>query len=209
MTRVITPQGSRRERKKLAFRSRIIAVAIELFSRDGIENVTVEQIAEAADIGKGTVYNYFETKEAIIVAFMVELERRVQARVRRLMATTGSLDSILAEFIRLQFRLKKRYHKFVRVFLGQMFLHTDSFLPYMAEMQKAIDPPMDELFRALQHRGLLRRDINVAELILTFKTIQLGLTALWAVEGPPFRGTEHVLQQEIRLFCEGLKETIA
>ena len=207
MTRVITPQGSRRERKKLAFRSRIIAVAIELFSRDGIENVTVEQIAEAADIGKGTVYNYFETKEDIVVAFMVELERRVQARVQRLTATTGSLDSILAEFVRQQFRLKKRYHTFVRVFLGQMFLHTDSFLPYMSEMQKAIDPPMDELFRALQQRGLLRKDVNVAELILIFKTIQLGLTALWAVEGPPFRGTEHVLKQEIRLFCEGLKET--
>jgi len=207
MTRVIKLQGSRRERKKSAVRSRIIATAIELFSRNGIANVTVEQIAEDADIGKGTVYNYFETKEDIVVAFMVELEARVQARVRRLTAMAGSLDSILAEFVRQQFRLKKRYHKFVRVFLGQMFLHTDSFLPYMAEMQKAIDPPMDELFRALQQRGLLRRDVNIAELVLVFKTMQLGLTALWAVEGPPFRATEYILKQEIRLFCEGLKET--
>jgi hypothetical protein len=127
--------------------------------------------------------------------------------VRRLTAMAGSLDSILAEFVRHQFRLKKRYHKFVRVFLGQMFLHTDSFLPYMAEMQKAIDPPMDELFRALQQRGTLRQDVNVPELVLVFKTMQLGLTALWAVEGPPFRATEYILKQEIRLFCEGLKET--
>ena len=207
MTKVIHPREPRRERKKSAVRSRIITVAVELFSRNGIENVTVEQIAEAADIGKGTVYNYFTTKEDIVVAFMVKLEARVQARVRRLKATTGSLDSILAEFVRHQFRRKKRYHEFVRVFLGQMFLHTDSFLPYMAEMQKAIDPPMDELFRALQQRGLLRKDINIAELIVIFKTMQLGLTALWAVEGPPFRGTETVLAQEIRLFCEGLKET--
>jgi len=54
---------------------------------------------------------------------------------------------------------------------------------------------------------VLRKDINLTELILVFKTMQLGLTALWAVEGPPFRATEYVLQQEIRLFCEGLKET--
>ena len=207
MTTVINSRGSRRERKKSAVRSQIIQAAMELFSRNRIENVTVEQIAEAADIGKGTLYNYFSTKEDIVVAFLVEIEARVQARVRRLKATTGSLDSILAEFVRHQFRLKKRYHKFVRVFLGQMFLHTDSFLPYMTEMQKAIDPPMEELFRALRERGLLRKDINLAELIVIFKTMQLGLTALWAVEGPPFRGTEFVLAQEIRLFCEGLKET--
>ncbi|HLN01612.1 MAG TPA: TetR/AcrR family transcriptional regulator [Bryobacteraceae bacterium] len=205
MTTVIEP--SRRERKKSAVRSKIIAAAIELFSRKGIENATVEQIAEAADIGKGTVYNYFETKEDIVVAFMADLERRVQARLHRLAALTGPLDSILAEFIRLQLQRKKRYHKFVRVFLGQMFLHTDSFMPYMAEMQKAIDPPMEKLFRALQQRGLLRQDVNLSELILIFKTMQLGLTALWAVEGPPFRGTEYILTQEIKLFCEGLKET--
>jgi AcrR family transcriptional regulator len=207
MTRVIKPQGSRRERKKSAVRSRIIAAAIELFSRNGIEKATVEQIAEAADIGKGTVYNYFDTKEDIIVAFMADLERRVQARLHRLAALSGSLELILAEFVRLQLRRKKEYHKFVRVFLGQMFLHTESFLPYMAEMQKAIDPPMEKLFRALQERGLLRRDVSLPELIVIFKTMQLGLTALWAVEGPPFRATEYVLKQEIRLFCEGLKET--
>jgi len=88
-----------------------------------------------------------------------------------------------------------------------MFLHADSFLPYMTEMQKAIDPTMEKLFRALQERGALRKDVNLTELVLVFKTMQLGLTALWAVEGPPFRGTEYILKQEIRLFCEGLKET--
>jgi hypothetical protein len=41
-------------------------------------------------------------------------------------------------------------------------------------------------------------------LIVVFKTIQLGLAALWAIEGPPFRGTEKILNQEIKIFCEGL-----
>lgn len=197
---------TRRQRKKAAVRAQIIAVAIEMFSRHGIAKVTVEQIAEAADIGKGTIYNYFQTKEDIVVAFMVDLERRVQARLNDLANSTESLDSILAEFVRLQFRRKKRYHAFVRVFLGQMFLHTDSFLPYMVEMQKTIDPPMEKLFQGLQQRRLLRSDVSVAELVVVFKTVQLGLTALWAVEGPPFPGMEFILQREMKLFCEGLRE---
>lgn len=194
-----------RLRKKAAVRARIIATAVELFSRQGLVEVTVEHIADVADVGKGTIYNYFATKEDIVVAFMADLEAKIQARPLRSALSRGSLSSILMEFVRHHFRLKRPYHPFVRVFLGQMFVRTEQFLPYMVEMQKAIDPPLEELFRSLQARGVMRKDVQIAQLIPVFKTIHLGLTALWAVEGPPFRGTETVLKQEIKLFCEGLE----
>jgi hypothetical protein len=88
-----------------------------------------------------------------------------------------------------------------------MFFHTEQFVPYMAEMQKVIDPPLEKLFSGLQQRGAIRTDVSLQELILVFKTIHLGLTALWAVEGPPFRTAERVLKQEITLFCRGLAVT--
>ena len=88
-----------------------------------------------------------------------------------------------------------------------MFLHTEQFVPYMVEMQKAIDPPLERLFRSLQERGVMRGDVSLPELIMVFKTIHLGLTALWAVEGPPFQATERTLKREMTLFCEGLKVT--
>lgn len=205
MTAVTKPIAhQRRERKRAAIRGRIIATAIELFSRHGLEQVTVEHIADVADIGKGTIYNYFATKEDIIVAFMVQLETEIQAKLHRFTASKGPLESILTEFIRLQFRLKRAHHPFVRILLGQMFTRTEQFLPYMVEMQKAIDPPLEALFRDLQERGLLRKDVELPELIMIFKTVHLGLTALWAVEGPPFRETEKVLTREIKLLCHGL-----
>jgi AcrR family transcriptional regulator len=205
MTAVDKP-SARRQRKKDAVRSRIVEVAMKLFA-NGIDGVTVDRIAEAADIGKGTIYNYFQTKEDIVVAFMVDVERKVQSRIQCFTASTGALDEILAEFVRFQFRLKRRHHKFVRVFLAQMFLRTEQFFPYMVEMQKAIDPPLESLFRTLQQRKLVRTDVDLSQLIQTFKTIQLGLTALWAVEGPPFIGTETTLKLEMKLFSEGLKAT--
>lgn len=167
----------------------------------------MDRIAEAADVGKGTIYNYFQAKEDIVVAFLADLERGVRARLRTFTASKGTLGSILAGFLGLQFRLKKRYHRFVRVFLGQMSLRTEDFLPYLAEIQKVIDPPLEALFRSLQQRGLVRTDVSLPELMLIFKTIHMGLTALWAVEGPPFRQTERVMREERRLFCEGLKGT--
>jgi AcrR family transcriptional regulator len=207
MTTVISSAEPRRKRKKAAVRAHILATAIQLFSQHGLDAVTVDQIADAADIGKGTIYNYFSTKEDIVVAFMVDFETRVQARVRRLVTSRGSLESILAGFIRFQFQMKEPYHQFVRVFLGQMFLHAEQFIPYMLEMQKTIDPPLEALFQGLQKRGRIRKDVSVPDLILIFKTIHLGLSALWAVEGPPFRYTRKTLKLEIKLFCQGLRTT--
>ena len=204
MTTVKKPPPSRRERKKNAIREQIVAKALALFSRQGIADVTVEQIAAAADVGKGTIYNYFPSKEHIVVAFMVNFEREVQKTLATI-TSQGTLDATLSAFVLRQFRMKERYHPFVRVFLTQMFQHTDQFLPYMAQIQKAIDPPLEKFFGRLQQRGAIRRDIQLRDLIMVFKTIQLGLTALWAIEGPPFRATESIVRQEMKLFCKGLE----
>lgn len=198
--------GSRRERKHVALRAQIVSTAIDLFSRHGIANVTVDHIADVADIGKGTVYNYFRAKEDILVAYMVEIERQVQIRIPDFTESRKSLDSILIEFLRFQFRLKKSYHAFVRVFLAQMLARTEEFLPYMTEMQKAIDPPLHRLFEGLQKRKLIRQDADLAMLAGVFKTMHMGLAALWAIEGPPFRGTDQILKEEIKWFCEGIEE---
>jgi AcrR family transcriptional regulator len=205
MNTVTKTLGSRRARKKAAIRERIVTTGIELFSRHGIAEVTVEQIAEAADIGKGTIYNYFHTKEDIVVAFMLEVERRVQARLGKFTASKAPAEEVLSQFICVQFRMKTRRLDFVRAMLRQMFTQTEEFVPYMAEIQSIIDPALEALFRSLQRRGAIRGDLNITELMGIFKTMHLGLTALWAIEGPPFRSTERVVRQEMRLFCEGLK----
>ncbi|HKS82141.1 MAG TPA: TetR/AcrR family transcriptional regulator [Candidatus Acidoferrales bacterium] len=204
MTIVTFSAKGRRNRKKAAVRSKIIGAAIRLFSEKGLEHVSVDQIAESADVGKGTIYNYFRSKEDIVVAFMADFERRALARIPSLLTSNRSLDRALADFARAQLRWRRPYHAFVRIFLAQMFSHTAEFMPHMVEMQKAIDAPMEALFQSLQQRGLMRKDVPLSELVLVFKTLRLGLTALWAVEGPPFLGTEKVLRRAMQIFSEGL-----
>lgn len=67
---------SRRQRKKEETRRKILETSFRLFSEKGFENTTVDQIAEGADIGKGTFYNYFTSKEAALFEFMEELGRK-------------------------------------------------------------------------------------------------------------------------------------
>jgi AcrR family transcriptional regulator len=56
---------SRVQRRQKQTRERIFRVAMELFQKKGFEQTTVSEITEAADIGKGTFFTYFPTKEAI------------------------------------------------------------------------------------------------------------------------------------------------
>lgn len=57
---------NRMERKKAEMKQKIITVAMTLFKNQGVDATTMEQIATEVDIAKGTLYNYFSVKEAII-----------------------------------------------------------------------------------------------------------------------------------------------
>ena len=77
--------GNRTERKKEETRQKVIGVALQLFRQNGLEATTMEQIAEVADIAKGTLYNYFPAKEAIIHEYIDRVSREKNAaRVERL-----------------------------------------------------------------------------------------------------------------------------
>ncbi|HEV2400249.1 MAG TPA: TetR/AcrR family transcriptional regulator [Candidatus Sulfotelmatobacter sp.] len=56
----------RRERKAAETRVRLFRCAVQLFAEHGFANVTVEDITEAADVGKGTFFNYFASKDHVL-----------------------------------------------------------------------------------------------------------------------------------------------
>ena len=60
-------QLTARKRQALEMRSRIQNVALDLFDRDGFENVSVEQIAQAAGCSVGNIYHYFKSKDELII----------------------------------------------------------------------------------------------------------------------------------------------
>jgi AcrR family transcriptional regulator len=63
----------RRERRAAETRVRLFRCALQLIAERGYTNVTVEDITEAADVGKGTFFNYFETKDHVL-GVMAEIQ---------------------------------------------------------------------------------------------------------------------------------------
>jgi AcrR family transcriptional regulator len=83
-----------RERKKEQTHLAIAEAARELFRERGFEAVTVAEIARAADVSEGTVFNYFPTKEDLFYAGMEAFESRLVEAVR----DRGPGESVLAAF---------------------------------------------------------------------------------------------------------------
>lgn len=60
------PAGGRREAGKLERRDRLYEAALSLFREQGYESTTVDQITRRAGLAKGTFFNYFPTKDAVL-----------------------------------------------------------------------------------------------------------------------------------------------
>lgn len=73
------PRGGLRERNAERMREQIFTAAIELFAARGHANVTIEQITARARVGKGTFFNYFSSKEAILTYFGGNQVERLQS----------------------------------------------------------------------------------------------------------------------------------
>ncbi|MEE6169694.1 MULTISPECIES: TetR/AcrR family transcriptional regulator [unclassified Mycolicibacterium] len=63
---------SRQQRRKQQTRSRLVGAARALIAERGVEGVGMSDIAQAADLGAGTIYNYFQTRDQIVEAVAEE-----------------------------------------------------------------------------------------------------------------------------------------
>ncbi|MFJ7497234.1 TetR/AcrR family transcriptional regulator [Streptomyces sp. NPDC097727] len=95
----MTEGMSLRERKKLQTRHRLLAAATELFAERGFDKVSVAEIAEAAEVSKMTVFNYFAGKEDLVLAPMEEHIGDVARVVRDRGPGESALAAVRRQFL--------------------------------------------------------------------------------------------------------------
>jgi len=94
MLRSVVLETGRRERKKAETRAALARAAMRLALERGVENVTTEAIAEAADVAPRTFRNYFSGKEEAIVAELADGMQTIGALLRARPADEPLWDSL-------------------------------------------------------------------------------------------------------------------
>ncbi|MEN2423103.1 TetR family transcriptional regulator [Streptomyces rimosus] len=99
------PGPGLRERKKLQTRQRLADVAFALFREHGFDNVTVAEIADAADVAVSTLFSYFPSKEALVFDEDEAYEQGLVAVVRERAEGVSIIDALEAQAARQLFGL--------------------------------------------------------------------------------------------------------
>lgn len=81
--RLLTLRSSPPQERSDAARNReaVLAAAADLFAKNGVENVSMDAVAAAAGVGKGTLFRRFGDKAGLAVALLDERERELQERI--------------------------------------------------------------------------------------------------------------------------------
>lgn len=87
-----------RERKKRETRQRIADIAMGLFLQRGFDNVTVAEVARAADVSVNTVFNYFRTKEDLFLDRSEETEDLLARAVRERRAGETAVEAVRRDY---------------------------------------------------------------------------------------------------------------
>ena len=87
----------RKEREKLLRKHSILNAAEKIFFKRGLESITIEEIAEEAELAKGTIYRYFQSKDELILAITLKAARIFNSiGEKQINACSGTWDKILA-----------------------------------------------------------------------------------------------------------------
>src|ERR1700677_1660123 len=90
-----TSSVGRRNRRAAETRLRLFRCALQLVAERGLPRVTIEDITEAADVGKGTFFNYFESKDHVLAAMVdVDLDK-VREALELAKAGKRSIQSVV------------------------------------------------------------------------------------------------------------------
>ncbi len=88
---------TRKEREREFKKQEILDAAIPIFAKKGFKATTLDEIAEQAEFGKGTLYNYFASKEDIYKEIIVRISKTHQENIKRIEKETVSFYDFIFE----------------------------------------------------------------------------------------------------------------
>jgi len=172
----------RRQRRSAEIRERLFRAALSLFAQKGFAETTVEDITEAADVGKGTFFNYFPSKDHILVAFGEMQLAKLEAAIAEVRRTNKPTSEFLRSLGPRMIQEPARNPEIIRALL-QAFLSTTPVREAMLDLHKRVQALHTQMIRLGQERGEIRGDLPAEEIAYAFRQIIFGTVLIWSLHG--------------------------
>ncbi len=193
-----------------ARRTQILAAAAQVFARKGFDRATITEIARTAGLAEGSIYNYFRSKEELLVHIPRQLAQPV---LRQLLehapapATTEEMEALLLRLATAMVERVRTHAKFLKVFFSALpYLSPAARDTYMQLLPVYGASALERILRDGIRAGYLRRDLNpviaarvVPGMLMFFLMVQEVLTGRRMV---PYDYDE-IIPEVVRVFLYG------
>nr|WP_320027156.1 TetR/AcrR family transcriptional regulator [uncultured Acetobacterium sp.] len=185
---------SRRDRKKLQVLNTLVEVTMKLFIEKGFEETTISEIATIADMGTGTFYNYFHSKEDLLKYVLAKKLDQTKDSLEALNHSSMSPPEKIAQIL---------------LTIGNIFKENQQLFNLCNRHLSLMGPPHGTEFRDIlvnmihegQKNGDFRNDIPIE--MITELFMGLIKSAITSHSKIPF---ETNLSCKLSLFMDGLLE---
>jgi len=163
-TKVLKTKKTRTQKRAKRTRKKLKRAALDIFSEKSIDAVTVEEITERADVGKGTLYQHFDDKEQIVVTLVDEAVDHLIEKIRDYDKQPKNLKDMLEHLLNAHYEFfTNSGEEFILLFQGRTIVKLQSdttdeleepYLRYLQEIENQVSGYVSPRVNPLKIRRL-------------------------------------------------------
>lgn len=152
------------QRRAKRTRKKLKQAALDIFTEKSVDATTVQEITEKADVGKGTLYQYFTDKEEIVVTLVEDAVSHLIELVRSYDSEPETLEEMLEHLLDSHYRFSvEAREEFLMLFQGKLLLRLESdtldeleepYLHYLEEIENQVSAYLSPRISPLKVRRL-------------------------------------------------------
>ncbi len=173
---------NRRSRRSAELRERLFRAALTLFAEKGFAETTVEDITNAADVGKGTFFNYFPSKDHILLAFGEMQLSKLQSAVEEARRSSTPMPDFLRSLGVRMTEEPTRNPDIIRALL-LAYISSNPVREAMLDLQTRVLALHSEMIALGQERAEIRADLPPLEIAQVFRQTIFGTLLIWSLYG--------------------------
>ncbi|WP_457637292.1 TetR/AcrR family transcriptional regulator [Oceanithermus sp.] len=192
-----------RERQKQRRRERILRTAIDLFKERGFQQTTAVEIARASHVSRGTFFNYYPYKEAVLLDYGAELLRQAWQEARELIqGGKPPLEVLYSFWGRIAELSERELGCELLSHLAYELVNPDPERAHAAYEALPLAQYVAEILEPLRRSGDLRNDFSLDRISNSIAGTFLLTVLRWAGHTPE-RSLAEELHKSLKIILEG------
>jgi TetR/AcrR family fatty acid metabolism transcriptional regulator len=173
-------------------KDKIIQAALKLFSRQGYHKTTVKEIAREAEVAKGTVYWYFESKKELFRGILLAGISKLNERIAGIAASDEEPKEKLDQMVEIFLDFFEDGEEIAKIYQENAIGIDPEFKQELVELRVETVEKMAEVITEGQERGIFKPDINVEEAA----SLLMGMISVY---NPHFSESKLALEEKKQL----------